>query len=239
MTDVITRSFGTITCTTVVSIYDELLRWCITNARERAGIPHEWLVIGWGASDKVKEVCEELGAKLVDFPVEPEPERGTPEYTQWFLKELYKRFNAGYEYAETEWVARMGVDQYFSHAWLAELAVAAEFDKRGVYHTWTCESLVAQNSRHDIRDFGDQWDNFDEARFDQYARNVRTMYSNERRMDAGVAGLHYRHPSRGMQARPDGVTWLQTKALWEEFGPLSDEVNAEGVTGDVSYMDSI
>ena len=51
-------------------------------------------------------------------------------------------------------------------------------------------------------------------------------------------GLYYNHPTRGQQLRPDGVTWLQTKVLWDRFGPMSDKT-VNGVTGDVSYMDDM
>ena len=48
-----------------------------------------------------------------------------------------------------------------------------------------------------------------------------------------------RHPKRGLPHRADGCSWLQTKALWEEFGPMSGKINDEGVTGDVSFMDAL
>ena len=229
-----------ITVYTVVSIYDQLLQWCIANARARAGIEHDWLVIGWGASDAVKRVCEKEGARLIDFMPDQEPSKESADHTPWFLRELYLRFNAGYQYAENKWVARMGVDQFFSKNWLKNLMNAADrYGDRGVYHCWTVESPIAKNSRHEIKDWGITWQEFDSIRFEQYASERAWRYQYELAIPGDECGLFYRHPSRGTQQRADGCTWLQTKALWQEFGPLINTINEEGVTGDVSIHDKM
>jgi hypothetical protein len=175
---------------------------------------------------------------LVDWPGYPLVD--FPDKTAWFLKNLYKTFNAMYELANTKWVARMGSDTFFSKNWLARLMEAADAKgERAVYHTWCVESPVAKRSRHDIQDWGSTWQTFDLARFELYAAERAWRWQNQLVIPGEESGLFFNHPARGMQQRADSVTWLQTKALWEEYGPLSDTINAEGVTGDVSFMDAL
>jgi len=146
----------------------------------------------------------------------------------------------GYAYASTKWVVRMGSDQFFSHNWLRNLMEAAEkHGERGIYHTWTVESDLARHSRHEMRNWGTSWDEFNKTQFDLYSNDLIYRTGSTKAIRGDECDLWYRHPARGKQRRPDGVTWLQTKALWGEFGPLEDGINVEGVTGDVAYMDRL
>jgi len=223
-----------ITAYTIISRDVELLDFCIGNAQERAGIDHEFLVIGWNQTKEIEEYCSEAGIRMV--PVElPEVDS-----TEQFLSNLYCCWNLGMAEANTKWVARMGSDQYMSSGWLKELMNAAAVKgERAIYHCNTIESLVAKNSRHQIEDWGDTWQTFDKLRFTQWDKQQQARFEHRRIASANECGLHYRHPFRGPQVRPDGCTWLQTKALYDEFGPLEDTINEEGVTGDVAYMDRI
>lgn len=234
-----------ITCATIIGHDLDLLRFCVENARARAGLPHQWLVINWIPADRpeaaapIETWCRQEGVSYFPYQGEPRPDDPGAS-TGWFLRQLYACWNLGYSKADTKWVARMGSDQFFSHNWLANLMKAADkFGDRAVYHCWTVESPVAKNSRHEIRPWGSEWDKLDIKRFDQYANDLAHRYSGEKALRVGDCNLHYRHPHRGLQLRPDGCTWLQLKTLWEEFGPLDDVVNYEGVTGDVAYMDRL
>lgn len=227
-----------VTAYTIIGRDTNLLRWCIENARARAGIPHRWLVVGWDMEDGPQRWCEQEGIEVANWVGYPQAD--FPGKTEWFLKNLYKAFNKGYELAKTPWVARMGSDQLFSQNWLANLMKAADkFGERAIYHCWTVESPIAKNSRHEIRPWGTTWAEMDVKRFDQYAADLAHRYSGEKALRTADCNLRYRHPHRGLQLRPDGCTWLQLRSLWEEFGPLDDVVNAEGVTGDVAYMDRL
>lgn len=227
---------GEVDCTCYVLIGRDvgLLNWCVSNARERAEYPHKWLVIGWDPTPEIEAWCKLSG---VDFMPLPSPAI-EPGDTAAFLKSLYACFNAGYELADTKWVARMGSDQFFSKGWLKDLMdAAAKHGDRGIYHCNTIESDAAKNSRHEVQAWGTTWETFEQSRFVAHCNRVRERFENRPVVTQDECGLYYRHPARGAQARPDGCTWLQTQDLWEEFGPMEDHVNAEGVTGDVAYMD--
>lgn len=234
-----------ITCAVPIGHDLQLLRWCIENARNRAGIDHEWLVINWinfddppRYAEAIERWCQEAGVRYTSFKAKPQSVFSSR--TEWFLHSLYTAWNAVYAEAQTPWVARMGSDQFFSEGWLKALWDSAQrHGERAVYHCWTVESDAAKHSRHPIRNWGSTWQTFDVHQFDLYARDIAHKFRD--RLDLGPAEcpLSFNHPARGGQIRPDGVTWLQTRALWEEFGPLDDTVNAEWVSGDVSYMDRI
>lgn len=227
-----------VTVSTMISRDVGLLAWCVENVRKRAGIEHDWIIIGWAPTGQVQDYCAQQGLRLVSF--EPQPEEVFPNKTAWFLHNLYHGWNLMYAAAETQWVVRLGSDQYFSHDWLRWLiAPVARWGERAIYHCWTVESPLAKKSRHEVRDFGLTWDTFDVAQFDLYANHLIHRYGDRLALPASQCGLFYLHPTRGMQTRPDGVTWLQTKALWDEFGPMPDGINVEGVTGDVAYHDKL
>jgi hypothetical protein len=231
-----------VTCYTIISRDVKLLDWCVTNARSRAGYDHEWVIINWVNEGEVSEPIVEWAEdqKFNGYKVRLVRYYATEgQGTQWFLKNLYACWNLGYSEARTKYVARMGSDQFFSDNWLRALVECERKYPNGVYHCWTVESDLARSSRHETKQWGHMPDEFDTIRFDSYANSQIHRYNNELGIRGDMCGLYYRHPTRGSQKRPDGVTWLQEKSLWEKFGPLSDELNEEGVTGDVSYMDKI
>ena len=225
-----------ITCSTVIGHDLDLLRWNLENARARAGIAHDWLVVNWIPAERpevagpIAEWCKREGVKYHAYQGTPKPDL-TSDVTPWFLKNLYHCFNASYTEAETPWVARMASDQFFSKDWLKNLMTAAErYGERSVMHCWTVESPVAKHSRHDIQDWGSTWQTFDLDRFENYAADLAWRYQNQPVIPGDECNLRYFHPTRGMQTRPDGCSWLMTKALFNEFGQMSDHVNEEGAS---------
>lgn len=238
-----------ICCYTIISEDLNLLNWCIANAKDRAGRPHSWLIVNWQTTHatkdqkecyaEIKQYCKDKTITYVPIKLPPKPELEDPQVkTDWFLKSLYACWNLGYEKAETKWVVRMGSDQFFSPGWLNWLMVAADlFGDNAIYHCWTIESDAVKHSRHPVEPWGQTWDTFDTIRFDGYCKDRIQRYQHTPIIRQLECNLYFRHPTRGLQLRPDGVTWLQTRDMWESFGPMSDVINEEGVTGDVSYMD--
>lgn len=234
-----------ITAYTIIGHDRWLLEWCVANAQHRAGMAADWVVIHWVRPeysahqiDDIEESCKTLGARYVQYSAPPDDPK--IDKTTKFLRDLYCCWNMGCQVADTRYVVRLGSDQFFSKRWLAELYRASMMvQDHGVFHTWTVESPVARHSRHEIMDFGSRFDEFTVAPFDQYADRMMFQYQSRNLLQAHECRLFYNHPKRGMQARPDGCTWLQTKELWERFGPMEDTINDEGVTGDVAYMDRI
>jgi len=241
-----------VTCYTIISRDKSLLEWCVTNARDRAGMNHEWLVIGWDPEPQIVQWCKEHKVRLVEY--NPKPESDFPNRTAWFLHNLYACWNLGYEHARTKWVVRMGSDQFFSQGWLAKLfegvaAIAGREEDRTeesvaaaenmIYHCHTTEDDIAVNSRHETYEWGNRPETFNVQEFNLYANDRIVRYAHQPLIPGPMCDLYYTHPSRGLQIRPDGCTWLQTKLLWEKYGPISDVLNVEGVTGDVSFMDKM
>mgnify|MGYP001608992602 FL=1 len=233
-----------VSCYTVISRDADLLRWCIANARERAGIEHEFLVVGWNATGEIKDACMKMGVHLVplDLPLPPGAGAHPEQKTAWFIGCLYACWNAGMEHATTKWVARMGSDQFFSRNWLANLMTCAKrHGDRAIYDITTVESPVAKRSRHEIRDWGTTPAEFDDKgrqRFDSWANDLAHRFVSNPTVRGDLCDLWYNHPTRGRQRRSDGVTWVQTKALWDEFGPMNDRV-VDGVSPDVAYRDRL
>ena len=233
------------TCYTIISRDAAMLRWCVQNARERAGMPHEWLVVHWLNQDQTEEqtravieCCEQLQVRRVPFEASHREQHVSK--TDWFLYNLYHGWNLGYEESHSSWVARLGSDQFFSWGWLAQLHEGARLQgPEALYHCWTVESPQAKKSRHEIANFGIDCASFDPVRFDVYAQCMAETYRDTTTMTGSESCLLFTHPTRGLQARPDGCTWLQTRRLWEQFGPLPDQINQEQVTGDVAYIDTL
>lgn len=232
------------TCYTIISKDRQLLEWCVNNARERAGIDSNWLLVHWVNPEmseyqveNIQEAARNLNMQYVVHSADQVSDY--PNRTAWFIKNLYAAWNLGYEHSDTKYVARMGSDQFFSRDWLKWLVTASEMRHAGTFHSWTVESTAAQKSRHDIRDWGCTYDTFDRPAFDLYATNLIHQYSSRVLLNAGECKLFYHHPARGIQSRPDGCTWFQTKELWEQYGPMEDTINDEHVTGDVAYMDRL
>lgn len=234
----------TISCYTIISRDVALLHWSVEWARLRAGIDHDWTVIGWNPTDEVKKECEILGATCVPLTMlaPPGPDAHPEQRTVWFIRCLYKAWNAGMEHSTTKWVARLGSDQFFSKGWLKALMdCAAKHGERAVYDVTTVESPVAKRSRHEIRDWGTMPAEFDERGrhlFDAYADDLAHRFRSDPTVRGDECDLWYDHPTRGRQRRSDGVTWLQTRALWDEFGPLPNAV-VNGVAPDVAYRDRL
>ena len=234
-----------ICCYTIISRDLMLLRWAIENARARAGIGHEWLVVLWINPDEPEEPSRRIaewctGNEVRVVPFTAPLKADFPDRTSWFLSSLYRAWNLGYSESNTKWVARMGSDTFFSKGWLAKLMEAADAKgERSVFHTWCVESPIAKHSRHDIQDWGSTWQTFDLARFENYASEQAWRYQNQPVIPGDECNLRYFHPARGAQTRPDSCTWLMTKALWQQYGPMKDHVNNEGVSGDVSFMDTL
>jgi len=232
------------TAYTIISRDCQLLRWCIENARERAGVEHEWVVVGWSPTDGILRECDALDVRCVplDLPQPPGPDAHPEQRTAWFIRCLYACWNAGYEHSTTKWVARMGSDQAFSKDWLKNLLACAErHGDRAVYHTNTIESPVAKRSRHEIHDWGSTPKEFQDKgrdRFDNYANDLAWRMRSTPTVLGSECSLWYDHPTRGRQRRADGCSWLMTKDLWREFGPMNDRV-VNGVAPDVEFMDRI
>ena len=235
---------GQASCYTIISSDVPLLRRCVENARERAGIEHEWIVVGWSPTDGILAECDRLGVRCVPMklPESPGPEAHPEQRTAWFIRCLYQAWNAGYEHSTSKWVARLGSDQYFSKNWLANLLACAErHGDRSIYDMTTVESPVAKRSRHEIRDWGTTPGEFDEVgrqRFDSWANDLAYRMRSNPTVRGDMCDLWYNHPTRGRQRRSDGCSWLQTRDLWSEFGPMPDAV-MHGVSPDVAYRDAI
>lgn len=234
-----------IACYTIISHDHDLLRWCINNARERAGIGHRWMLINWinegmDSNMAAERICRWCIANNVGYyPYKAVPQSQFPDRTKWFLHNLYACWNLGYEHAEKdEFVARLGSDQFFSQGWLGDLAIASKKSRgKGVYHCWSVESILAGGQRHPIISAGTNFRDFSVGEFEKYVAKWKKSIGSERVVEGSQCGLAFNHPKRGAQIRPDGLTWLQSRKLWEKFGPMRGDINEEGVTGDVDYMD--
>lgn len=165
-----------------------------------------------------------------------------------FIENLYDCWNLGYEKAETKFVFRGGSDQLwcpgsFTSIYDAALKLAEDHEEF-VLQSNTIENKrkleqIGARSRHIVLDLGTSYNDFKEGEFLEICSTMKQM-TDEPIMNINQSLRVYGHPiafptSLGIINRPDGCSWLQTKAMWEKYGPLP--VMEKGFTGDVIIHD--
>lgn len=153
-----------------------------------------------------------------------------------FIKRLYDCWNRGYELGKRDLVFRAGSDQTWSPNAFWHLMDAWDrlYMKPAILQAQTVEHIVSYpGSRHFCRDFGNNFENYDEEAFFAFCEEIEGcgLYTIEECLET------WGKPTRMINGPPrtDGCSWLQPRELFKKFGPMPTVVG--GVTGDVLIHD--
>lgn len=191
--------------------------------------------------ETTKEIID-LCRKYEIHPVlYPEP-HGDP-----WLKNLYRCWNLGYEYAKPGHVFRSGSDQMWNRNGIVGLVENAAFAKPNqIVWSNTVESgRRAPETRHLTWESGDHPRDFDADAFESYVGQLN-MYARERSIISLADSLRlwgkptpFNSPHYGPDHnRLEGVSWLMTTDQFKEFGPMPEGL-VNGFTGDVILADRL
>lgn len=229
----------------------DLLKGHVNNIKKHAGFdklpcPKEFLVIVY-TNDKIPtnitqsilEYCESEGIRTVNYHEPPSLD---------FLHNLYACWNMGYEFSKDGYVFRGGSDQVFSedsffHLYNMATKLDAENKKYILQaNTIECASRLKKInavSRHFSEDFGDNFNNFNIEKFENFVTTINMNVDHEL-LTIYQALKHWNHPTVihttiGQINRCDGCSWLMSKQDWINYGPIP--AHDGPITGDVAIHD--
>lgn len=180
-------------------------------------------------TEEIIEICKENDIFYYLHPEDP---------SKPFIERLYKAWNRGYELGKRPLIFRAGSDQTWNNGAFAALWGAWESlpVKSAVLQAQTVEHTVSYpGSRHFCRDFGNNFDNYDEEAFFEFCREISRpgIYTIDECLDIwGKPGRMINGPPR-----TDGCSWLMKRELFKKVGPMPTLIG--GVTGDVIIHDRI
>lgn len=153
-----------------------------------------------------------------------------------FIDRLYECWNLGYSLGKRPLVFRAGSDQTWSKDAFARLMDAWDNmpHSTAILQAQTIEHMVSYpGSRHFCRDFGTNFDNYDEEAFYKFCDEI----SRPGIYTIGECLQIWGKPTRMINGPPrtDGCSWLQERKLFEKHGPMVTVRG--GVTGDVLIHD--
>lgn len=179
-------------------------------------------------TDEIIAICE---ANDIHYHLHPE------DPSRPFIDRLYACWNRGYELGERPLVFRAGSDQTWSPRAFQALYDAWEslpFES-AILQAQTVEHMVSYpGSRHFCRDFGTNFDEYDEEAFFEFCEEI----SRPGLFTIGECLQIWGKPGRMINGPPrtDGCSWLQRRDHFKQFGPMPT-IRA-GVTGDVLIHDA-
>lgn len=176
------------------------------------------------ATDEIVSICE---ANDIKFKFHYE------KASDPFINRLYACWNLGYELGKRDLVLRAGSDQTFSRE-----AFAMMMD---YWNTMPWNDAILQfntieahgPSRHFVREFGTNFDNYNEKMFQKFCDSV----GEHGLFDGHEAIKKFGHPTPMIHnlIRPDGCSWLQKRSNFHKYGPMVPI--RHGITGDVLIHD--
>ncbi len=222
---------------TIIGRNPALFRGHVENTLRNAGLPRDkWdfhvMVyvnnkIPKETTEEIISICEENDIHFYLHPEDP---------TKSFIHRLYGCWNRGYSLGKRDLTLRAGSDQTWSPDAFQNLMDAWDSipNPTAILQAQTVEHMVSHpGSRHMCRDFGTNFDSYDEEAFYKFCKEI----SRPGIYTIGEALKIWEHPTRMINgpARTDGCSWLQEKRLWQKYGPMPTISN--GVTGDVLIHD--
>lgn len=167
-----------------------------------------------------------------------------------FLSNLYHCWNLCQTVGDTPLNVRAGSDQAFSEGAFINMLDAWDYyqetfssDNVVMFHNLIENIQNSPNSRHILKDWGTNWDNFNEQAFQKWCVN------NESDTASGLIGWEDANklwgaprnkPGLLSNSRADGASWIQSKELFKKYGPmppLYKHGRVAGKTGDIGYME--
>lgn len=166
-----------------------------------------------------------------------------------FLHNLYACWNLCQTLGDTPLNVRAGSDQAFSRDSFKNMLEAWDHyqletnnDNVVMFHNLIeCRSNV-DLSRHILEDFGRNWNEFDEAKFQEWCdKNERVGLVGHAEANK-LWGAPRDMPGLASNGRADGASWIQSKKLFKKFGPMPPRYangRLAGLTGDIGIMEKM
>ena len=186
-------------------------------------------IISQETTDEIVAICEANDIRWYLHPEDP----SLP-----FINRLYSCWNRGYELGKRPYVFRAGSDQTWSPNAFGNLWRTTEdlIFKPAILQAQTVEHMVSYpGSRHFCRDFGTNFDNYDEEAFFDFCKEISRGGPHTIEECLEIWGK-----PTGMKKGPprtDVCSWLMERKLFHQVGPMPTIVR--GVTGDVIIHDRI
>jgi hypothetical protein len=209
---------------TIIGRNPQLFQGHVENTLKNAGLPRDqWdfhvLVyinnkIPKETTEEIISICEENDIHYYLHPEDP---------SKSFIERLYLCWNRGYTLGDRPLSFRAGSDQTWSPGAFQALSDAWDEipNNTAILQAQTVEHMVSYpGSRHFCRDFGTDFDSYDEEAFYKFCEEISRpgIYTIGECLEIW-----------------NGCSWLQEKRLWEKYGPMPTIVG--GVTGDVIIHD--
>lgn len=228
---------------TIIGRSPHIYKKHIENVLQNAGLPREsWNFhtviyrnsrIDPGVTNELEQI-----AKDNDITVHFYDEQEGADF-ETFLRNLYACWNLCQTVGDTLLNVRAGSDQAFSRNAFKNMMDAwnqMPTDNCILFHNLIeCRSNV-QLSRQILEDFGRNWDEFDEAKFQNWCdlNEANEIVGFDRAVE--LWGAPRNIPGLASNGRADGASWIQSKRLFEQFGPMPPRYS-NGLTGDIGIME--
>lgn len=167
-----------------------------------------------------------------------------PQGDPW-LKNLYRCWNLGYEYAKPGHVFRSGSDQMWNRDGILAMQQAVErAPADSVLWSNTVESgRRAPHTRHITAEYGNHPREFDAAAFDAFCASLNHGASEFVTLEESISRwgrpLTFHSPYYGQgHNRLEGTSWLMTTDEFNQYGPMPEGL-VNGFTGDVILADTL
>lgn len=163
-----------------------------------------------------------------------------------FLHNLYVCWNMCQTVGSTPLNVRAGSDQAFSRNAFRNMLEAwddfqEEFKHDNViffHNLIECKERCHKTSRHILEDFGNSWNNFDKDAFQDWCdKNEKDAYVTFEGANAFWKAPR-NQPGLASNDRADGASWIQSKRLFREYGPMPPRYS-NGLTGDIGIMEKM
>jgi hypothetical protein len=213
---------------TIIGRDPKLFRFHVDNVLRNAGLSREhWdfnVVVYYNekipreTTDEILQICEDndiVVHQTYEHPQKP------------FIMRLYDAWNMVQKIGERPLTLRAGSDQTWYPGSFA--AIYGAFEKYSkvngpdvILQAQTIESPLAGQSRHFIKPFGTTPEDYNEAEFVSFCETIKESAL----FDIDSALARWGHPTSFSSSigenhnRTDGCSWLQTKDLFNRFGPM-------------------
>ena len=235
---------------TIIGRDPEIYESHVTNVLQNAGLPRE----AWNFHTVIyrnSRIHPDTTARLAQIAADNDilvhyydEVEGTGFET--FLHNLYVCWNMCQTVGSTPLNVRAGSDQAFSKDAFKNMLEAWDFyqeenghDNVILFHNLIeCKERCGASSRHILKDFGSSWRDLDLGAFQAWCDEnelpelVGFTKANE------LWGAPRNQPRLASNDRADGASWIQSKRLFREYGPMPPRYG-NGLTGDIGIMEKM
>ena len=194
----------------------DLAKFSISSAIANAGLSKsdfKLIFICWKTSDKVYDWLQQNNFDYVDM-----------EYDEGkgFIWNLYKGWNLGYTegFKHADYVCPIATDHAFYTNWLKNMMSFAQPNR--IVNCKLIEPGILP-SLHITRNFGIT--TYDDFKTVEFLNLCNEIHKDELITDDTLYGH-----------RLDAMPFVCPKDVWERFGPMSQIVQADGLTGDTDFF---